>query len=198
MAPVELKFFGPRNEEILAVLRPLDLISDILSWYTHWLPEMYDLAGNRLYEDSHWKVPGIWEELQANRNYRIMLIEAEELIQGYSIVKVLNHMGVDDKPCSYLAFIAVAPWNRSIVGPRRRIKGIGKVLFSWSLITGLRYNDNLAIELHSLPGAEGFYRHLGMMETGRSKEGMREFRLEKREALALVRPLLPSITKKEK
>jgi hypothetical protein len=159
---------------------------------------MYDLAGNRLYEDSHWKVPGIWEELQANRNYRIMLIEAEELIQGYSIVKVLNHMGVDDKPCSYLAFIAVAPWNRSIVGPRRRIKGIGKVLFSWSLITGLRYNDNLAIELHSLPGAEGFYRHLGMMETGRSKEGMREFRLEKREALALVRPLLPSITKKEK
>ena len=151
-----------------------------------------------MYEDSHWKVPAIWEELQANRDYRIMVIEAEDLIQGYSVVKVLSHTGIDGIPCSYLAFIAVSPWNRALVGPRRRIKGIGRVLVSYSLITGLRYNDNLSIELHSLPGAEGFYRHLGMKETGRSKEGMREIRLEKREALALVRPLLPSIIKKEK
>jgi hypothetical protein len=199
MAPIEFIFLGARNEPIPALIRPLILIPDILSWVTNWFPEMLGLAGSRLYEDSHWDVPSIWEEALGNDNYRVIAIEAEGIIQGYTVVLVKNYLGIDGKPCAHVAFVAVAPWNRVVRGSRRKIKGIGKVLIAMSSLLSIKHTGSLILELHSLPDAEGFYHHIGMRETGRySKQGLKEFRIEKPEALALIRPLLPSINKKEK
>jgi hypothetical protein len=199
MAPIEFIFRGQQNEPIPATIRPLNLIPDTLSWLTSWFPGMLDLAGNRLYEDSHWDVPSIWEEALSNDFYRVIVIEAENMIQGYTVVWVKNYLGIDGKPCAHVAFVAVAPWNRAAIGNRRKIKGVGKTLLAMSSLISLKHTGSLVFELHSLPGAEGFYQRVGMRETGRySAQGLKEFRMENPKALALVRPLLPSINKKEK
>jgi hypothetical protein len=199
MVAIEFPLKGTLNELIPAFIRPIILTRDILSWTTSWFPEMYDLAGERLHEDSHWNVPKIWEETHANDNYRVMVIEAEGLIQGYTVVRAKNYLGIDGNPCGHIAFVAVAPWNRALKGGRRKIKGVGRILVGVSSFLSLKYTNLLNLELYSLPDAEGFYHRIGMRATGRiSHEGLKEFRLETPEALALVRPLLPHIIKREK
>lgn len=199
MAPIEFIFRGARNEPISALIRPIILIPDTLSWLTNWFPEMLSLAGDRLYEDCHWDVPAIWEEAITNDDYRLMAIKAEGLNQGYTVVLVKNYLGIDGKVCAHVAFIAVAPWKRASRGNRRKVKGIGKILLAIASLLSFKHTGSLILELYSLPDVEGSYHRIEMRETGRySKEALKEFRIENPESLALVRPLLPFINKKEK
>jgi hypothetical protein len=95
-----------------SVVRDVALVRDALSWYMDWFPEMYDLSGNRIYEDSHWDVPHLWELSVKETNDRVLVVERDEKIQGYVVLKVSDYIGIDGKPCSYVKFIASAPWNR--------------------------------------------------------------------------------------
>lgn len=100
------------------------------------------------------------------------------------------------KKCVYIPFIASAPWNRK--GSKRSItafNNIGKILISVASLFGEVYLDTPVIELHSLPESEGFYRKIGMKETGMQKKGMKEFRLEKDKGFDLLRFLMPQLRK---
>lgn len=84
----------------------------------------------------------------------------------------------------YVEFVAVAPWNRSCLIRERRFRGAGTVL----LRAALRYAVNElklrpGFSLHSLPGANGYYLALKMVNVpGHEKDTMLYFELP--EALA--------------
>jgi|GEM_PF-3197894 hypothetical protein len=162
-----------------SIVRDVDLVKDVLSWYTDWFPEMYDLSGNRIYEDSHWKVPELWEYSVRETNDKVLVIENDGKIQGYTILKVSEYIGVDGNPCSYVKFLASAPWNRKKQKEVERLYcNTGKMLLAACIVVGYWTIKNTALELESLPNAEKFYRKCGMLPTGRQKNGMLQYRLD--------------------
>jgi hypothetical protein len=129
---------------------------------------------------------------------RAMVIEAADQIQGYVSFQYQDYIGIDGKHCAYVAFLATAPWNRKRKGGDREFKGVGSTLLAITLLHELKHIGSLTLELHSLPQSEIFYRKIGMYETGnRSKEGLKQMRLERPDALTLIRPFRSSFMRKE-
>lgn len=191
MVILSLNLIGPREVTIPAVIRTVDLTSDTLEWFTDWFPRMYDLSGNKIYEDSHWDVPKIWESCEAQGS-RVLLLEADERIQGYTITN-FNYVGIDKNTCTYIPFLASAPWNRKSTTEEREILNVGKILVATSSLLGYSQNGRPVIELNSLPGSEKFYHRIGMRETGNINNGLKEFRLESGKGFELIRFLQPFI-----
>ncbi len=195
MAILKLTLLGARNQKIKAVLRPYNGVPDVLLWFSDWFPKMCDLAGAKIYEDSHWKVDEIWDWYANNPDARVMLLEAEDKIQGFVII-VTNYQGIDKKPCVYVPFVSVAPWNRKLRDDsKREIKYIGKILIGYGALVAFKKNNRPDVELHSLPDAENFYRKIGLKETGNTKENLKEFRLNSQAGFDLLRFLIPFLDK---
>lgn len=195
MAAIKIQLVKEKSERVAGVIRPLDQMRDALSWIVDWLPKMYDLAGEPLFEDSHWKVPEIWDEAAKSPNMTVLILEAEGRIQGYIVLKMRDHIGRDGKKCVYVSFVATAPWNRKRKNTHRVFSGVGKTLLWAGLVLGFVEYRSLCLELHSLPLAEGFYLKLGFRQTGYlSYEGLKEFRLEEAAAFPLIREVLASLT----
>jgi hypothetical protein len=149
---------------------------------------MFNLSGEPLFPDSGWDVLKIWEWAEKDNRLRTLLIESSNQLQGYIIFQIKDYKGIDGNPCLYVAFLATAPWNRNQKGSHRENKGIGSILLSVALLYELKYIGTLTLELSSLPESEDFYRKIGMFETGKkNKEGLKQMRMEKAEALALLR-----------
>lgn len=197
MAALQTTITGTRNQLEPAVIRDVEPIEDGLSWFTQWFPKMYDLSGERLFEDSHWDVPGIWTATSKDERYRAMVLEASGQIQGYVVFQLKEYGGIDQEPCMHVSFLATAPWNRKRKGGIREYRGVGSALLAVSLLYELKNIGKLVLELHSLPLSEHFYRKLGFADTGRVHEGLRLMRMERPEALKLLRPFLSSFMRGE-
>lgn len=193
MAVLDLSLIGVGHATIPAEIRTLDLVSDSLQWYTDWFPRMYDLSGNRIYEDSNWDVPKIWETCQAEGS-KIIVLEADGSIQGYAVLN-FQHVGLANEKCTYIQFLASAPWNRKHSVDGREIINVGKVLVGTSCLLGFSINDSPTVELHSLSKAESFYHKIGLRETGRIKKNFKEYRMEPDKGFELIRFLTQFINK---
>ena len=187
MAPVELKLINYKNEYCEGYVRPFERSKDVLSWFVDWMPQMFDLAGNKVYSDSHWKVPEIWELFYNKTDSQVYIIESGGKIQGYICVE-LKHECYNSKKGVYIPFLATAPWNRtSTHNVYREFNGIGKIILSIAILKSYKELDEGRIELHSLKDAEDFYHKMGMMETGRVNERMKEFYMGNKACSKLIR-----------
>ncbi len=75
----------------------------------------------------------------------------------------------------YVEFLATAPWNRPRLVDKPIYKGAGRVLIGTAVSLSLEEELGGRIGLHSLPGAEDFYRDaIGMTDFGVDKEGPHE------------------------
>ncbi|MFJ5333483.1 hypothetical protein ACIPTZ_00825 [Pectobacterium sp. CHL-2024] len=87
----------------------------------------------------------------------------------------------------YIDRLAVAPWNRQILGDKKLFKGVGSrlviALCDYSKQKGLKG----CLGLHALPAAEPFYRGFNMVDLGidSTHEGLRYFELDESQARAL-------------
>lgn len=195
MAIIKLELIGRRNQREDATFRPYSQLQDTLSWYTDWFPQMFDLSGQRLYEDSHWRVPDIWDKFDGSNKCEVVILEAAGQIQAYVVIN-FDHKDINGKSSTYIPFLASAPWNRkATVSSHRKYKHIGQIIVAVASLKAYKNNNKPELELHSLPSAENFYRKLNMVETGRVKNRMKEFRLEKAQAFDLIRFLIPMIKK---
>jgi hypothetical protein len=52
MVVLKLNLISPGHISISAVMRTINLTSDTLQWFIDWFPRMYDLSGNKIYEDT--------------------------------------------------------------------------------------------------------------------------------------------------
>ncbi len=177
MVTIDLVLTNVHNEKIQAQARPFDPIQDVLSYYIDWFPLMYNLAGQPLYQDSHWKITKYWEGIHGLTNFDIIIIEAQNRIQGYVTIK-LDHIDIYKQKSVYIPFVATAPWNRNLTEKEtREFTDIGKILLALAGLNGYKNQRAKSIELHSLSHAENFYKRLGMVETGNLKGRMKEFHL---------------------
>ncbi|TGS35833.1 hypothetical protein EN825_34620, partial [Mesorhizobium sp. M8A.F.Ca.ET.182.01.1.1] len=90
-------------------------------------------------------------------------------------------------PLIYVEFLATAPWNRPKLVAEPIYKGAGRVLVGTAVSLSLEEEFGGRIGLHSLPGAEVFYRDaIGMTDLGADSEGvhkgLRYFELSSRDA----------------
>jgi hypothetical protein len=116
-------------------------------------------------EDAHWKwgekaLAGISDPLL----YDIFTLECSEDTQALMLVKKggigcfsrhPEHVGAQ---LIYVDFLATAPWNRKRMVDKPIYKGCGRVLISTAISLSIEEELEGRIGLHSLPGAESFYR----------------------------------------
>ncbi|TIL83190.1 MAG: hypothetical protein E5Y89_01770 [Mesorhizobium sp.] len=94
-------------------------------------------------------------------------------------------------PLIYVEFLATAPWNRPKLVAEPTYKGAGRVLVGTAVSLSLEEEFGGRIGLHSLPGAEVFYRDaIGMTDLGADSEGvhkgLRYFELSSRDAATFL------------
>ncbi|MBI3913410.1 MAG: hypothetical protein HY327_04390 [Chloroflexi bacterium] len=136
-------------------------IEDLELWL-QWLPIMPPDA-----EDAHWE----WDEFIAQGlEYRDELVAfsllAENKLQGLMLLE-LESKDAEGNASIHVLRISTAPWNRS---PNNRYRFAGSLLIAQAVKLGFELERDGRVWLESLPGAEGFYRGLGMIEL-REKSG---------------------------
>jgi GNAT superfamily N-acetyltransferase len=162
------------DEEVIAEIRPARL-DDVILW-RRWKDQMPARA-----EDAHWR----WDEyiLMAEmypQQLACFILLAESEAQGLMLLELEHENDLGKKDIHGLR-ISSAPWNR---GPRRRYKGVGTALLTRAVLLSVEKGYKGRLWLESLPGAEDFYRHLGLVELPErdSEMGLKQFKLNAKDA----------------
>lgn len=95
-------------------------------------------------------------------------VECNALTQGLMLIATAGHRSWFE-PASrivYVQYLATAPWNRLEIQDPPTYKTVGTVLLKFARFRSAELGYGGLVGLHSLPGAEGFYRKQGMMELG--------------------------------
>ena len=139
-----------------------------------WAPEFEAAGADARPEDAHWD--WVRKSLAAMQNpfiYEIYGIEIDQQTQGMMLAakggvnSFSRHQDHPRKPLIYVDFLATAPWNRPLLTPRPRFKGVGRTLIMTAVTLSYEEEFSGRIGLHSLPGAEPFYREsMGMYDFG--------------------------------
>lgn len=84
-----------------------------------------------------------------------------------------RHQEHQRAPLIYVEFLATAPWNRQKLVAEPTYKGAGRVLIATAVSLSMEEEFQGRVGLHSLPGAEVFYRDvIGMTDLGADSEGV--------------------------
>ncbi|UTW59042.1 hypothetical protein KFE96_01675 [Kordiimonas sp. SCSIO 12603] len=143
-------------------------------------------------QDAHWEWVSKAERAEQNPLvYDIFVLEHQKQTEALMLVqkggincfcRSIAHKGM---PQVYVDLLATAPWNRPMISNNPILKGAGQALIGVAVSLSLEEELQGRIGLHSLSGAETFYRDvLKMEDLGEDKNyyGMRYF--EFTEALA--------------
>jgi len=161
-----------------------------------WTPVFNAAAPQNQPEDAHWEWAA--KALQALRNplsYELFGIEADAKTQGMMLVLkggpkcFSRHPEHPRAPLVYLDFLATAPWNRPGLTATPIYKGVGRVLFMTAVSVSIEEEFAGRIGLHSLPGAEAFYRNrLKMTDMGEDAayQNLRYFELSETQVKQLI------------
>jgi hypothetical protein len=124
-------------------------------------------------EDKFWD----WEfklqfVISRQQNREGYAIEYEGETQGLMIIETQMHGSrlTSGKRLVYVDGIASAPWNREVIKRPPKYKGVGTALLSFARTRSLELGFEGRVGLHSLPGAERFYDHQGMIDLGEDED----------------------------
>jgi len=169
------------GEEVIAEIRPARL-DDVILWQ-RWKGQMPAAA-----EDAHWR----WDEyiLLAEmhpRELACFILLAEGEAQGLMLLELEHENDLGEKDIHGL-HISTAPWNRL---PEKRFKYVGSLLVAIAVKLSIARGCEGRLWLESLPGAEGFYRRLGMIELGERSpgEGLVQFKFDADRAASFSRKM---------
>ena len=95
-------------------------------------------------------------------------VECERDTQGLMLITKRGKRSwlAPNQPIVYVRYIASAPWNRLEVQDPPTYKTVGSVMLKFARFRSTELGYGGFVGLHSLPGAEGFYRKQGMIELG--------------------------------
>jgi len=151
--------------------------------------ELKSLISNENLSDFHWKWSAIVSEHSLDDYEKVTFyLLVDDNPEGVLHVYFPKSTRLEkDNNLVYVDRVAVAPWNRPHQ-KEKHYKGIGSVL----ILFICNYSDTRGydgcIGLHSLPQAEPFYRHLGMVDFGvdNNYEDLNYFELAKEQAQILI------------
>lgn len=144
--------------------------------------------------DSKWD----WRRLAEIRGnpllWQMYAVELADRLQGLMLVKkggnFSRHKDHPKADLIYIDRLAVAPWNRPRFMREPIYKGIGRLLVATAVNLSLEEELDGRVGLHSLPGAEGFYREvLRMTDFGPDADyGMDYFEFSSAQAKVFLNP----------
>lgn len=125
--------------------------------------------------------------------YQMYAVECAGRTQGIMLVKkggsFSRHPDHPKADLIYVERLATAPWNRRGFVGEPIYKGVGQLLLSTAVNLGLEEDLDGRIGLHSLWGADAFYRDIiGMTDFGLDDDnyGMRYFEMSSARARAFL------------
>jgi hypothetical protein len=121
-------------------------------------------------EDQYWD----WEKKQriylagGLGIYEGYAIEYEQLTQGMMLLQIRGYRSQVDptRRLVYVHSLATAPWNRISNPDSNGFRAVGGALLRFARFRSEELNYGGLVGLHSLLGAEVFYRKMGMMDGG--------------------------------
>lgn len=141
-------------------------------------------------EDQYWD----WEKKQriylasGMGIYEGYAIECEQLTQGMMLLQIRGYRSQVDptRRLVYVHSLATAPWNRVSSPDLNGFRAVGGALIKFARLRSEALNYGGLVGLHSLPGAEVFYRKMGMIDGGSDpeKENLTYFEWYRQEKLA--------------
>ena len=132
-------------------------------WRETWVPAIRVHCATRLPgewpEDEHWEWDKHVEELRGVLAFQTFALTCEGELQGLMLTSVLApsrlKLGI---PMIYVELLSTAPWNRPEIESPPRFRGVGKAMIKTAIKLSLAEGYKGRIGLHSLCGAEAFYR----------------------------------------
>jgi hypothetical protein len=128
--------------------------------------------------DSHWDWKKKREAMLGSVNRMFALVDGQS-VEGLMRLDLSRFSSIAvGAPVVYVEFLAVAPWNRSVI-QKPRFRGIGTLLLGVAVSVSLEEEMEGRCGLHSLLQSEGFYRRVGMKDLGIvDSSGLRYFEFE--------------------
>jgi len=167
------------GRQVPAEIRPARS-EDVILWLD-WHSQMPADA-----ENGHWR----WDQyiLLAEmfpQELACFALVAEGAIQGLMLLE-LKHINDLGEPDIHGLRLSAAPWNREA---GRRYKGIGTMLLMRAVLLSVEIGFEGRFWLEALPGAEDFYRHIGMLELPERdpESGLKQFKLDTQTARAFLK-----------
>ena len=138
-------------------------------------------------EDWHWN----WGRKAlycGGPEYEWFYLMADNSVQAIATIYHPKSSWLNGDDIFYIDYLAVANWNRDYPDYQKRFSGVGTKLVGFCIghaINVLKYRPGFC--LHSLPGAESYYAHIGMRDLGldSSKEDLRRYEADEKVTLAL-------------
>jgi hypothetical protein len=99
-------------------------------------------------------------------------IECEQITQGLMLLETLGHRSgiMPGRRIVYVRSLATAPWNRPSIENPPSYRLVGSTLLEFARYRSNELGYGGLVGLHALPGAEEFYRRLGMLDGGADPE----------------------------
>ena len=196
IATIPLKNLSHGGFEDAGLFRGADL-KTLQSIDVDWKPVFDNTPPESMPEDAHWEwAAKAIHALKNPLNYELFSVEKDDKTQGMLMaVKggskcFSRHTDHPRAPIVYIDFLATAPWNRlGLTAASPIYRGVGRVLFMAAVSLSMEEEFTGRIGLHSLPGAEEFYRQrLGMTDMGKDDayHGLRYFELSANQANQLT------------
>lgn len=136
-----------------------------------WLAELRRHAE----EDASWSWREVCREARINEQngvgrYEEYALLCRKELQALMQIEVAAHRSQrSGAGLVYVEYVSVAPWNRRSIQDPPQFAGCGTVIISMAVKRSIALGFGGVIGLHSLQGAEGFYRRMGMNDFGPDK-----------------------------
>lgn len=126
--------------------------------------------------DQDWPWDYKLRQAQQEERFEAYAIEVDDFTQGLLFLETQWHRsGLTQRyPLVYVQAIASAPWNRIELEYPPYFFGVGRALLLFARQRSEQLGYQGRVGLHALPGSEGFYRRINMLDYGPDpdKEGL--------------------------
>ena len=126
--------------------------------------------------DASWMWDYKFRQSRQEDRYEAYALLVENFPQGLMFIETQWHRSCWPQrwPIVYVEAVSTAPWNRIEIERPPWFKQVGRVLLLYARQRSMELGYSGRVGLHSLPGAEGFYRRLRMTDHGpdAEKEGL--------------------------
>jgi hypothetical protein len=128
----------------------------------YWKPLLLDSSE----DDQYWEWRLKYRTYGARLGAESYIIECDGELQGLMLIQTLGHRSWfnPDRRIIYVHSLATAPWNRPSIENPPRYRLVGGVFLEFAEYRSHELGYGGLVGLHSLPGAEDFYRQSGLTE----------------------------------
>jgi hypothetical protein len=164
----EVQIIRIQDRQPVAAILCLMQMRHLEAFEQNWKP----LLLNSSEADQYWEWRLKYRTYGARLGSESYVIECEGQLQGLMLIETLGYRSWfnPNRRLIYVHSLATAPWNRPSIEnpPRYRLVGGTLLEFAQDRSHALGYGGSVG--LHSLPGAEDFYRQTGFIECGADAE----------------------------